>query len=66
MVYTITIDVEFQIEQIVFLVHDVEQRPRMIHSINIGKNNVIMYEVISGTEVSTHYEFELSEEKTIY
>ena len=59
------IDNDFNIEDIVFLKHDVEQKPRMIYAITITKSD-IMYELISGTEVSTHYSFELSKDKVIY
>ena len=55
----------FQIKDIVYLKHDAEQLPRMITSINIT-DSVVMYEVISGIEVSTHYGFELSKEKIVF
>lgn len=55
----------FNIEDVVYLKHDVEQMPRMITAIIIDKY-CIMYEVISGTEVSQHYGYELSKEKTIF
>ena len=59
------IENDFSIEDIVYLKHDVEQKPRMIYAITITKTE-IMYELISGTEISTHYGFELSNEKIIY
>jgi hypothetical protein len=59
------IENDFSIEDIVYLKHDIEQKPRMIHAIVITKYNV-MYECISGTEVSTHYSFELSNQKRVY
>lgn len=59
------IDNDFTFEDIVFLKHDYEQKPRMIYAITITKND-IMYELISGTEVSTHYGVELSKEKVIF
>lgn len=59
------IDNDFKIEDIVFLKHDVDQKPRMINAIVIQKYS-ILYEVISGTEVSNHYSYELSYDKKIY
>lgn len=55
----------FNIEDIVYLKHDVEQYPRMITTIIIDKY-CVMYEVISGTDVSKHYSYELSKEKIIF
>jgi hypothetical protein len=59
------IDNEFKIEDIVYLKHDVEQYPRMITAIIIDKY-CVMYEIISGIEVSKHYDYELSKEKVIF
>jgi hypothetical protein len=56
---------EFEIKQIVFLIHDIEQLPRMVVAI-IWDGHKVMYELISGTTASQHYEFELSNIKTIY
>jgi hypothetical protein len=60
-----TINNEFEIKEIVYLRHDMEQLPRMITGI-IWDGHKIMYEMISGVEVSQHYEFEVSKIKTIY
>lgn len=59
------IDNDFNIEDIVYLKHDIEQKPRIVYAITISKTE-LMYELISGTEVSTHYGFELSTDKIIY
>ena len=56
---------EYNIEDILYLKYDVEQLPRMVTAI-IWDGHKIMYEVISGTQPSQHYEFELSNIKTIY
>ena len=56
---------EYNIEDILYLKHDVEQLPRMVTAI-IWDGHKIMYEVISGAQPSQHYEFELSNVKTIY
>lgn len=60
-----TINNNFNIEDIVYLKHDVEQKPRMIINIIIDKY-CVMYELISGTDYSKHYSFELSKDKIIY
>ena len=59
------IDNNFNIEDIVYLKHDVDQKNRMVNAIIITKND-IMYELISGTEVSNHFGYELSYDKKIY
>lgn len=56
---------EFEIEDVVYLRHDIEQHPRMVTAI-IWDGHKIMYEVISGTQPSNHYYYELSKIKTIY
>jgi len=59
------IDNDFKFDEILYLRHDVDQKPRMVLNIIIGKQGV-MYEVISGTEVSIHFGSELSKEKTVF
>lgn len=59
------LDSDFSIKDTVFLKHDVEQKPRMITAIVIQENG-ILYELISGSEVSNHYGWELQTEKSIY
>ena len=61
----ILIENSFNIGEIVYLRHDIEQLPRMIVGININKYN-ILYELISGTVVSNHLDFEMSIEKVVY
>jgi|GEM_PF-2487869 len=61
----LTIENDFSIRDTVFLKHDIDQKPRMITAIIIQEHG-IMYEVISGMEVSNHYGWELQTEKTIY
>jgi len=61
----INLENEYEIEEIVYLKHDIEQHPRMVSGI-IWDGHKIMYELISGTEASQHYEYELSNVKTIY
>ena len=61
----LTIENDFNIKDVVFLKHDIEQHPRMITAIIIQENG-IMYECISGMEVSNHYSWELQTQKNIY
>ena len=48
------IENEFEIQDIVYLRHDIEQHPRMVTAI-IWDGHKIMYEVISGTQPSNNY-----------
>lgn len=59
------IDNQDNIEDIVFLRHDIEQLPRMVTAI-IWDGHKVMYEVICAESASQHYEFEISKIKTIY
>lgn len=60
----IVVDVKYNIQEIVYLVTDREQLPRMVYSYVVYKNEV-MYRLLTGTITSEHYEFELSSEKNI-
>lgn len=62
---SITIPNNFNIEDIIYLKHDVEQLPRMVIEIHIRKYDII-YEVQSGLDISAHHDFEMSKTKTIY
>jgi hypothetical protein len=55
----------FNPKDMVYLVHDFEQLPRMVTKIVIDDLGV-MYEVASGTDISVHYNFELSKTKTVF
>lgn len=61
----LTIENDFNIEDIVFLKHDDEQKPRMVNAIIINKHH-IQYEVISGIQVSIHNSYELSKDKIYF
>lgn len=50
---------KFKLGQIVYLATDKEQEKRMVTGI-IERQSGIEYEVSCGTEVTTHFEFELS------
>jgi hypothetical protein len=47
---------EYNIEDILYLKHDIEQLPRMVSAI-IWDGHKVMYELISATTASQHYEF---------
>jgi hypothetical protein len=55
------INTKYNIEDSVYLVTDAEQSERIIISITILPNSLIVYSVMCGTESSEHYEFELCE-----
>ena len=54
----------YEIGQTVYLITDVDQRPRLITAIVVNKYDMF-YEVTSGTEVSRHYDFEISQKKQL-
>jgi hypothetical protein len=56
---------EHDIEDIVYLIHDIEQLPRMITGI-IWDGHKVMYELICAETASQHYQYEVSKFKTIY
>ena len=60
---SIVIDNKFEIGDFVYLVTDAEQAKRLVVSICVNKYD-ILYEVIAGTTVSKHYDFELQTEKS--
>lgn len=62
---TIEIENNFNICDMVYLKHDIEQLPRMIIEIRIRKYDII-YDVQSGLEISSHNDFELSKNKIIF
>lgn len=59
------IENNFEIRQIVYLKHDIEQLPRMITAIKINPYD-ITYELACGTDVTSHYDFEIYKEKTVF
>lgn len=55
---------KYSIEEIVYLKTDPEQLPRMVTCIELRKNSV-SYQLSCGTQVSYHYDFEISKEKDV-
>lgn len=56
---------KFEFGQILYLTTDRDQLPRMVTGIKVCKHGELLYEVMSGTLQSTHYEYELCEEKNV-
>ncbi len=56
------IDNAFNIEQVVYLKTDEEQRERIVTSFKVFKNEVRYYLAYNSQE-TLHYEFEISEDK---
>lgn len=59
------IDNKFDIAQTVYLCTDNEQNKRIITSINVRPFGVLVYQVSYGTNVSDHYEFELTSKENV-
>jgi len=55
---------KFSLEDIIYLKTDPEQSERMITKIEITKGD-IMYQLCCGVNYSTHYEYEITEDKRI-
>jgi len=54
----------FGFGDIVYLKTDKDQLPRMVYSLKVSQAE-ILYEVICGTHMSSHYDFELSREVNV-
>lgn len=59
------IDNKFEFGQLVYLRHDQMQSERMVTAFMVSKYDVT-YELTCGLEVSRHYDYEISDIKTIY
>lgn len=53
---------KFNIGQTVYLKTDTDQLQRIVTAIKICGDNSFFYELSCGREVSSHYDFEISEE----
>lgn len=60
-----TIKTEFDFEEKVFLKTDVDQKVRLITTIEVRPNDLILYELACGIEKSWHYRFEISRDKDV-
>ena len=54
------IDNSFELKQIVYLITDTDQRPRIVTRIKVGVSGLV-YELCCGTCISDHYDFEISD-----
>ena len=59
------IDNKYEIGDIVYLTTDPDQAKRVVTSIHIRPNEQITYELSCGSHASDHYDFEISDEKTV-
>lgn len=59
-----SIEEVFSEKDMVFVKHDIEQMPRMIIGVEISNDSVV-YNCMSGTELSNHYAYELSKTKNL-
>lgn len=55
---------KFNIGDIVYLIHDTEQLPRMVTGINVRSNGLI-YLLNLGITESFHYDFEISTQEDV-
>lgn len=57
------IDNKYDFGDVVYLITDEEQKPRIVCSFEIYKGGEILYRLNSGTASSSHYEFEITNQK---
>lgn len=53
---------KFNIEDIVFLITDTEQKSRMVTGLVVRKTGIVYY-LTCGTEETSHYDFEIVKDK---
>jgi hypothetical protein len=56
---------QFMIGELVYLTTDPEQLQRFVTGIVIRPNDII-YELACGKDLSNHYEFEMTKDKTVF
>lgn len=56
---------DFEIGELVYLKHDVDQKPRMVTEIRLRKDG-IAYELTSGSDYSVHQGFEMQKDKVLH
>jgi hypothetical protein len=59
------IDNKFEIGQQVYIKTDKDQSTRIVTSIQIRPNNLLMYELGCGSQCSWHYDFEITEDQNV-
>jgi hypothetical protein len=55
---------KYAIGDIVYLVTDMEQIPRMVYCFLVYENSIV-YRLCAGTTTSEHYDFEISPDKVV-
>lgn len=58
-------NIEYEIEQIVYLKLDNEQKPRIVSGLTLRPFNSVTYGLTEGTQETWHYGFEISKERDI-
>lgn len=62
----IVIDNKFEKGEVVYLKTDKDQLPRMVYGFDIcGSLNEIIYRLACGTQISNHYDFEITREVNV-
>lgn len=56
------IENKYNLKQVVYLITDTEQRPRIVTAILVNAYD-LLYKLAAGTEETYHYDFEISEER---
>lgn len=56
---------KFNLGDVVYLITDTEQRPRIVTGIKVRMNELLVYELASICEETNHFEVEISKEKNI-
>lgn len=59
------IDNKYSIGEVVYLITDDEQLPRMVSAISVRSGGYICYELMQGTTDSWHIEAEMSRKKQL-
>ena len=54
------LDIRFQIEQVVYLITDPDQRERVVSGIHIKKGHIVYELVFSDLNPTYHYDYEIS------
>jgi hypothetical protein len=57
-----TIKTLYDIEDVLYIKHDAQYIERMVTSIKVMPNNLVVYELSVGNNTSWHFEFEVTHE----
>ena len=56
---------KFNLGDVVYLITDIEQRPRIVTGIKLRMNDLLVYELACICKETNHFEVEISKEKNI-